>query len=136
MDHLELGPGAFASPCHMYLRSCMQKHVFSYTVFTKNYTTDSAGLSLERYPSLSLEVRLTAALSSRGIASNAKQINSTLRSALFWDITRRRVVIVYRRFGTSYRSHLQGSRVREEKKAGNTQRRFYMGGIFDSMLQI
>jgi hypothetical protein len=32
-----------------------------------------------------------------------------MRSALFWDITRRRVVIVYRRFGTTYRSHLQGS---------------------------
>jgi hypothetical protein len=31
-----------------------------------------------------------------------------MRSALFWDITRRRVVIVYRRFGTKYRSHLQG----------------------------
>jgi hypothetical protein len=28
-----------------------------------------------------------------------------MRSALFWDITRRRVVIVYRRFGTTYRSH-------------------------------
>jgi hypothetical protein len=30
-------------------------------------------------------------------------------SALFWDITQRRVVILYRRFGTTYRSHLQGS---------------------------
>jgi hypothetical protein len=35
-----------------------------------------------------------------------------MRSALFWDITRRRVVIVYRRFGTTYRTHLHGSRVR------------------------
>ena len=34
----------------------------------------------------------------------------SLRSALFWDITKRRVVILYRRFGTTYRSHLQGSR--------------------------
>jgi hypothetical protein len=38
-----------------------------------------------------------------------------MRSAFFCDITRRRVVILYRRFGTTYRSHLQGSRVREEK---------------------
>jgi hypothetical protein len=38
-----------------------------------------------------------------------------MRSALFWGITRRRVVIFCRRLGTSYRSHLQGSRVREEK---------------------
>jgi hypothetical protein len=32
------------------------------------------------------------------------------RSALFWDITQRRVVILYRRFGTTYMFHLQGSR--------------------------
>jgi hypothetical protein len=29
-------------------------------------------------------------------------------SALYWDITQRRVVIPYRRFGTTYRSYLQG----------------------------
>jgi hypothetical protein len=33
-----------------------------------------------------------------------------MRSALFWDIMQHRVVILYRRFGTTYRSHLQGSR--------------------------
>jgi hypothetical protein len=33
-----------------------------------------------------------------------------MRTALFWDITRHRVVIIYRRFGTTYRTHLQGSR--------------------------
>ena len=33
-----------------------------------------------------------------------------VRSALLWDITQRWVVVLYRRFGTSYRSHLQGSR--------------------------
>jgi hypothetical protein len=32
-----------------------------------------------------------------------------MRSALFWGITRRRVIIVYRRFGTTYRYHLHGS---------------------------
>jgi hypothetical protein len=35
-------------------------------------------------------------------------------SALFWDITWRRVVIIYRRFGTTYRSHLLESEVRKE----------------------
>jgi hypothetical protein len=35
------------------------------------------------------------------------------RSALFRDITQRRVVILYLRFGTTYRSHLQGSRSQE-----------------------
>jgi hypothetical protein len=33
-----------------------------------------------------------------------------LRSALFWDITQSGVVILYRRFGKTYRSHLQDSR--------------------------
>jgi hypothetical protein len=33
-----------------------------------------------------------------------------MRSALFCDVTQRTVVIPYRRFGTTYRSHLQGSR--------------------------
>jgi hypothetical protein len=32
-----------------------------------------------------------------------------VRSSLFWDVTHRRVVVNYRRFGTTYRSHLQGS---------------------------
>jgi membrane-associated phospholipid phosphatase len=34
-----------------------------------------------------------------------------LKSVVFWVITRRRVVIVYWRFGTTYRSHLHGSRL-------------------------
>jgi hypothetical protein len=33
-----------------------------------------------------------------------------VRYARFWDITKRRVVILYRRFETTYRSRLQGSR--------------------------
>ena len=35
-----------------------------------------------------------------------------MKSAVFWDITRRRVVVFCRRFGTTYRSHLHGSRIR------------------------
>jgi hypothetical protein len=38
-----------------------------------------------------------------------------MRYALFWDITQRRVVILYRRFGTSYRSRLQGSKSQRKK---------------------
>ena len=41
---------------------------------------------------------------------NANRIGKMLRTALFWVITQRVVVICYRRFGTTYRSHLQGSR--------------------------
>jgi len=33
-----------------------------------------------------------------------------IRFALLWDFTQRRAVILYRRFGTTYRSHLQVSR--------------------------
>jgi hypothetical protein len=35
--------------------------------------------------------------------------NLTTKSVVFWVITRRRMVIIYRRFGTTYRSHLHGS---------------------------
>ena len=34
---------------------------------------------------------------------------------LSWAITQRVVVIPYRRFGTTSRSHLQGSRIQEER---------------------
>jgi hypothetical protein len=44
------------------------------------------------------------------------QTLSSLKSVVFWVITRRRVVIIYRRFGTTYRSHLHGSRFQEERK--------------------
>jgi len=33
-----------------------------------------------------------------------------MRFALFWDFTQRRMAGPYRRCGTTYRSHLQGSR--------------------------
>jgi len=33
----------------------------------------------------------------------------TLRSSVFWDVTQRVLLVSYRRFGTTYRSHLQGS---------------------------
>jgi hypothetical protein len=43
-----------------------------------------------------------------------------MRFALFWDITPRRIAFLYRRFGTTYRSHLQGQEVRKENKTGKT----------------
>jgi len=36
-----------------------------------------------------------------------------MRTALFWAITQRVVVIYYRRFGTTYRSYLLGSTIQE-----------------------
>jgi hypothetical protein len=39
-----------------------------------------------------------------------------LRSALFLDLTQRRVVILYRAFGTIFPSHLQGSRSPRRKE--------------------
>jgi hypothetical protein len=38
-----------------------------------------------------------------------------LKSVVFWVITRRRVVIIYRRFGTTYLLHPHGSSVREPR---------------------
>jgi hypothetical protein len=38
-----------------------------------------------------------------------------LRRALFWAITQPEVVISYRRFGTTYRSCLQGSRIQKQR---------------------
>jgi len=32
-----------------------------------------------------------------------------LGSLIFWDATQRRIVVNYRRFGTTFRSHLRGS---------------------------
>ena len=40
-------------------------------------------------------------------ASAAKEV----RTALFWVITQRVVAILYRLFGTTYRSHRQGSKI-------------------------
>jgi len=36
--------------------------------------------------------------------------------ALLWVIMQRVVVISYRRFGTTYLAHLEGSRIEEEKE--------------------
>ena len=41
------------------------------------------------------------------------KLQDLMRTALFRAITRRVVVIPYRRFGTTYRSHLQRSRIQE-----------------------
>jgi hypothetical protein len=66
-----------------------------------------------------------------------KEAIHTLRYAIFWDITRRCVIIVYRRFGIMYRSHLQGSRVPEEKKTDHLYRRcrvYVAGGRLSFLL--
>jgi hypothetical protein len=45
-----------------------------------------------------------------GKESIRRNLWRSLRSALLWDITQRRAVILYRRFETTYRSHFPGSR--------------------------
>ena len=42
------------------------------------------------------------------------EVKLSLRTAFFWVITRRVVVISYRRFGITYRSHPQGSRIQNK----------------------
>ena len=45
-----------------------------------------------------------------GVISASLNYSTTcLRTALFCDVTQRRLVVYYRRFGTTCRSHLQGS---------------------------
>jgi len=50
---------------------------------------------------------------------------SILIPAIFWVVTQRVVVIIYRRFGTTYR-YLQGSRI--EKKEGQCSTHVILGG--------
>jgi len=47
-----------------------------------------------------------------------------MRSLLFCDITRRRLVVNYRRFGTTYPSHLQGSGSVTVSYVASNQRQF------------
>jgi hypothetical protein len=42
------------------------------------------------------------------LLNRVHKVASYLRTALFWAITPRVVVITYRRFGTTYKSHLKG----------------------------
>ena len=44
-----------------------------------------------------------------------------LRTALFWAITQHVVVITFRRFGTTYRSHLQRSRIQQESNRSESE---------------
>jgi hypothetical protein len=70
--------------------------------------------------SLSHKQATSLGLSHSTFLRNAWQFNPSMRctdfhvmrSPLFWDIMRRRMVIVYRRFGKTYRSHLQGVKCR------------------------
>jgi hypothetical protein len=52
-----------------------------------------------------------------------------MMSPLLWGITQRRVVFLYRRFGTTYRSHLQGQRSSRRVTKSWTSWPFKMGPI-------
>ena len=51
-----------------------------------------------------------------------------MRIALFWVITQRIAVISYRRFGITYRSHPQGSRIQRKACSPNTE--FIYGSVW------
>jgi hypothetical protein len=57
--------------------------------------------------------------------------NLSVPSSRVKKSTQRRVVILYRRFGTTYRPHLQRSRVQEEMKAGKKLRSYTGEGVGD-----
>jgi len=80
----------------------------------------SACISLFRHlllPLSSLELRYSLRRDCWFRSSGMWHLSSLLRSSFFWDITRRRIVIPYRRFGTIYPFHLQGS--------GNSRRKAF-----------
>jgi hypothetical protein len=45
--------------------------------------------------------------------SELKLYISELRAALFWDFAQRIMVVSYRRFGTTYRFHIQGTAIED-----------------------
>jgi hypothetical protein len=69
--------------------------------FQSNVVPDIAECWKEKYFSVVFSVQTVVTRSQAPAAM-------VTRSALFWDITRRRMEIVYRRFGTTYWSHLHG----------------------------
>jgi hypothetical protein len=63
----------------------------------------------------SAKYKLAGSLFVKVIVSLVSWSSKLSKSVVFWVITRRRVVIVYRRFRTTYRSHPHGSRFPEGK---------------------
>ena len=55
-------------------------------------------------------------------------VNIALRSVLLWNFTQRRMLVSYRRFGTTYRFHLEGQAV-QDKVLNWTAWPFKMGPI-------
>jgi hypothetical protein len=85
-------------PTEIYARACVCVCVFPISSFESG----------DRF-SGKLVLRILNAIISNTLKSIIIITCKRVRYALFWDITRRLIVIVYRRFGTTYRSHLQGS---------------------------
>ena len=65
-----------------------------------------------------MKLRPKSASVARAISTTIVQDHTKhpLRSALLWIITQRVVAIPYRRFGTTYRSHLEGSGIQKESR--------------------
>ena len=51
----------------------------------------------------------------RDVISVRRRTGANTNSVVFWDVTQR-TLVKHRRFGTTYRFHLQGSRVQEESR--------------------
>ena len=59
--------------------------------------------------------------------------NHHVRSALLWDVMRHRVVIYHRRFGTTYRPHLQSQDIQNIEEGTNEVKRqssFFLFSFF------
>jgi hypothetical protein len=77
--------------------------------FTRNREVLNVRLAIREAPGI--ELRTHNRPTCNEVSAKLRDVNMggerniILRSVLFWGITQRRVVILYRRFGTTYRSH-------------------------------
>jgi hypothetical protein len=107
---------AFCSLCRLWITSF---HYFAYEFVFKTGQNVSGTVNVT---GLQVKGQATTSFSSFQEKSEAEWgghncrlwIARNMRSALFCDITQRTMAVPYRRFGTAYRSSLQGSTLADE----------------------
>jgi hypothetical protein len=78
--------------------------------FTPRQNPDVTLLQLLKYVARGHHAEISVANQKDVISGFRREVSENC--ALLWVITQRVVVISYRRFGTAYRSHPQGSRIK------------------------
>ena len=119
MTHALQPRGHSNRPCCIYVSGIMyytEPHHVMYTVITR---TDSGNGSMFSHNSCDWSPfstsnqqagKILSERSNEGVTRFQASVAKQSRCTLFWDITQRIMAIPYRRFGTTYRFHIQGSR--------------------------